>query len=189
MVPARRRRQNRNSGAARRPYRPTASRMQAVTRAWWQGRPITLRNARGTKRPHRCRGVRGTVVELEQGLRLALLVAACDEQTSGRPGLTPVAAPRVPALQREPEEIDGHLGYLRARRPEVADSSVHRVQAVSSRVTPSPPSRRQAAQSPAPTTPFTPVPDAQRALFLPGKGPDLRKLVAGAGFEPATSGL
>ena len=28
-----------------------------------------------------------------------------------------------------------------------------------------------------------------KALSLPGKGLDLRKLVAGAGFEPATSGL
>jgi hypothetical protein len=29
----------------------------------------------------------------------------------------------------------------------------------------------------------------QKTLSLPGKGLDLRKLVAGAGFEPATSGL
>jgi hypothetical protein len=82
-----------------------------------------------------------------------------------------------------------HLRYLWARHPETADGSVHHVQAVSSRVTPSPPSRYQAARSPAPTTPFTTVPDAQKALSLPGKGPELRKLVAGAGFEPATSGL
>jgi hypothetical protein len=33
------------------------------------------------------------------------------------------------------------------------------------------------------------VPGTQKALFLIGKGLDLRKLVAGAGFEPATSGL
>ena len=33
------------------------------------------------------------------------------------------------------------------------------------------------------------VPGTQKALSLPGKGLDLRKLVAGAGFEPATSGL
>ena len=32
-------------------------------------------------------------------------------------------------------------------------------------------------------------PTRKMALSLPGKGPDLRKLVAGAGFEPATSGL
>ena len=32
-------------------------------------------------------------------------------------------------------------------------------------------------------------PVTQKALSLPGKGLDLRKLVAGAGFEPATSGL
>ena len=32
-------------------------------------------------------------------------------------------------------------------------------------------------------------PVTQKALSLRGKGLDLRKLVAGAGFEPATSGL
>ncbi len=32
-------------------------------------------------------------------------------------------------------------------------------------------------------------PVTQQALFLPGKGLDLRKLLAGGGFEPPTSGL
>ena len=36
---------------------------------------------------------------------------------------------------------------------------------------------------------FTTLPGTRKALSLVGKGPDLRKLVAGAGFEPATSGL
>ena len=81
------------------------------------------------------------------------------------------------------------MAYLWARRPAIAGGSVHHVQAVSSRVTPSPPSRRQAAQSLVATTLFTTVPGTQKALSLPGKGLDLRKLVAGAGFEPATSGL
>ena len=78
---------------------------------------------------------------------------------------------------------------LWARRPAIAGGSVHHVQAVSSRVTPSPPSRRQAARSPEATTRFTTAADTQEALSLLGKGPGLRKLVAGAGFEPATSGL
>jgi hypothetical protein len=38
-------------------------------------------------------------------------------------------------------------------------------------------------------TAFTTASETQRPSPLPGKGPDLRKLVAGAGFEPATSGL
>src|SRR5690242_7391350 len=67
--------------------------------------------------------------------------------------------------------------------------SVHHVHAVSSRAIPSPRSRRQAARSPAPTTPFTTAADTQKALSRLRKGLDLRKLVAGAGFEPATSGL
>jgi hypothetical protein len=37
--------------------------------------------------------------------------------------------------------------------------------------------------------PLVTFPVTQKALSLPGKGLDLRKLVAGAGFEPATSGL
>jgi hypothetical protein len=46
-----------------------------------------------------------------------------------------------------------HLRYLRARHPEVAGGSVHHVQAVSSRVTPSPPSRRRDAKGPLPAGP------------------------------------
>ena len=41
----------------------------------------------------------------------------------------------------------------------------------------------------APAPPLVTFPVTQKALSLPGKGLDLRKLVAGAGFEPATSGL
>ncbi len=37
--------------------------------------------------------------------------------------------------------------------------------------------------------PLVTFPVTEKALSLPRKGPDLRKLVAGAGFEPATSGL
>ena len=81
----------------------------------------------GHNAPHRRRGVRGGVVELEQGLHIALLVAACHEQTSGGPGLTPSRLRAFRLVQHEHEEIDGHLGYLRARRPAIAGGSVHHV--------------------------------------------------------------
>jgi hypothetical protein len=41
----------------------------------------------------------------------------------------------------------------------------------------------------APAPALVTYPATQEALSLLGKGLDLRKLVAGAGFEPATSGL
>jgi hypothetical protein len=92
-------------------------------------------------------------------------------------------------VQHEREETGMRLRDLWASHPAIAGGSVHHVHAVSSRATPSPPSRRQAARSTAPTTRFTTVPGTQKALSLLGKDLDLRKLVAGAGFEPATSGL
>jgi hypothetical protein len=79
--------------------------------------------------------------------------------------------------------------YFWARHPEIAGGSVHHVHAVSSRATPSPPSRRQAARSPVAATRFATASETQKALSRLGRGLDLRKLVAGAGFEPATSGL
>jgi hypothetical protein len=82
-----------------------------------------------------------------------------------------------------------HLRYLWAKHPEIPSGSIDHVQAVSSRATSSPPSRRQDARSPVATARLTTVPETQKALSLLGKGLDLRKLVAGAGFEPATSGL
>src|SRR5215470_1870202 len=72
--------------------------------------------------------------------------------------------------------------YLWAEHPAIAGCSVHPVHAVSARATPSRPSRRRAARSAAPTTPFTTMPGTQKALSPLGKGPDLRKLVAGGGF-------
>jgi hypothetical protein len=77
---------------------------------------------------------------------------------------------------------------LRAGHPEIAGRSVHHVHAVSSRVTPSPPSLPGRAEGCFCYT-FYYSSDAQKALSPLGKDPDLRKLVAGAGFEPATSGL
>ena len=81
------------------------------------------------------------------------------------------------------------LWDLWARHPAIAGVSVHHVQAVSSRVNLSRPSRCRAARRAVAATRFTTVPETQKALSPLGKGPELRKLVAGAGFEPATSGL
>lgn len=64
-----------------------------------------------------------------------------------------------------------HLGYLWARHPETAGGNVHQVQAVSSRAAPSPPSRRQAARSPAPTTPFYYSARHAKGPLLTRKGP------------------
>jgi hypothetical protein len=74
-------------------------------------------------------------------------------------------------VQHEREETGMRLRDLWARRPAIAGDSVHRVQAVSSRVALSPLSHCQAARSPAPTTPFTTVPSTQKTLLLIGKGP------------------
>jgi len=63
---------------------------------------------------------------------------------------------------------------------------VHPVQVVSSRPIPS---RCRAARRAVAATRFTAVPETQKALSRLGKGLDLRKLVAGEGFEPSTSGL
>jgi hypothetical protein len=67
-------------------------------------------------------------------------------QTSDGPGLTPSRLRAFRLVRHEREEIGGHLGYLRAGHPAIAGGSVHHVQAVSSRVTPSPPSRCRAAR-------------------------------------------
>src|SRR5689334_16824492 len=79
--------------------------------------------------------------------------------------------------------------HLWARHPAIADGSVHHVHAVSSRANSSPPSRCRAARKAVAATRSATVPDTPKALPQLGKGLELRKLVAGAGFEPATSGL
>ena len=141
----------------------------SYTRRLARFKPTTLHNGVGQEPPHRHR-VRDAFVGLEQGLHLALLVAAHHGQTSDGPGLTLVAATRFGSVSTNAIKIGRHLGYLWATHPEIADGSVHHVQAVSSRVTLSPPSRCQAARSPAPTTPFTTVPGTQKSLLLIGKG-------------------
>jgi hypothetical protein len=72
---------------------------------------------------------------------------------------------------RPTEYTGGCLRYLRAKHPAVTGGNVYHVQAVPSRVIPSPPSRGQAARSPVAATSFTtvletqrPYPDWERAL-------------------------
>ena len=79
-----------------------------------------------------------------------------------------------------------HKRYLWARRPEIAHGTSSVFRAVSLRASPSHLSGRGVPHR---HLPFVTFPVTQKALSLMGKGLDLRKLVAGAGFEPATSGL
>ena len=78
------------------------------------------------------------------------------------------------------------LRDLRAGHPAIAGSNVRYVRAVSTRVILS---HHRAASGGCHAAWFTTVPGTRKALSLIGKGPYLRKLVAGAGFEPATFGL
>jgi hypothetical protein len=93
-------------------------------------------------------------------------------------------------VQREWEETGMHVRDLWARHLAVAGGSVCRVQAVSSRAAPVSP---RLAARPRGALLLLHVllqcPARKRPLSRLGKGLDLRKLVAGAGFEPATSGL
>ena len=66
---------------------------------------------------------------------------------AGGPGLTP-GLHMFQLVQREWEETGMHVRDLWAGHPEIAGVGVHHVQAVSSRATPSPLSRRQAARNP-----------------------------------------
>jgi hypothetical protein len=95
------------------------------------------------------------------------------ESVPGRDGTTgleplPMSGTRPPA--RTSLRTAAPRG-LWARRPETAGGNVHPVHAGSSRIAVSPPSRCQAARSPAPTTPFTTVPGTQKTPLLIGKGP------------------
>ena len=152
------------------------------------GQP-TERAARvgGNTQAHRRRGVRDVAAGLEQG---PISRSWSPDAMTSRWRPWPEPGLRVFRLVQARMRRDRDArAYLWVGRPATVGRGVHHVQAVSSRVTPSPLSRRRAARNPAPTTPFTTVRDAQKTLSLIGKGLDLRKLVAGAGFEPATSGL
>ena len=76
--------------------------------------------------------------------------------------------------------------YFWARRPEIAGDVVYRVPRC---LTPCQPVSPVRPRRTAPEPPLVTFPVTQKALSWLGKGLDLRKLVAGAGFEPATSGL
>ena len=108
--------------------------------------------------------------------------AADGQDRTGRPQMRPIRAVR---MSRGPGPQPSR-GYCRLGCGRQRPYWVH---AVSSGVTTSPPSRCQATRSRVFTTRLTTAPETQRPSPLPGKGPELRKLVAGAGFEPATSGL
>ena len=140
----------------------------------------------GNTQSHPHRGVRNAVIELEQG-RISRSWQPDFTTSRWRPPPDP-GLRMFRLVQHEREDRDA-LAYLWARHPATEGGSVCHVQAVSSRVTPSPPSRRRTARRAVAATRFTTVPETQKALSPLGKGPDLRKLVAGAGFEPATSGL
>jgi hypothetical protein len=73
-----------------------------------------------------------------------------------------------------------------ARRPEIAGEVVYRVPRCLAACQPVSPVRPRRT-APAPHLVTFPV--TQKALSRLGKGLDLRKLVAGGGFEPPTSGL
>ena len=140
----------------------------------------------GNTQSHPHRGVRNAVIELEQG-RISRSWQPDFTTSRWRPRPDP-GLRMFRLVQHEREDRDA-LAYLWARHPATEGGSVCHVQAVSSRVTPSPPSRRQAACSAVRTTPLITAPGAPKALSPLGKGLELRKLVAGEGFEPSTSGL
>ena len=80
----------------------------------------------------------------------------------------------------------GNVCYLWEKHPAIAGDVVYRVPRCLAACQPVSHVRpRHTSATPLLVT----FPVTQKALSLPGKGLDLRKLVAGAGFEPATSGL
>jgi hypothetical protein len=99
----------------------------------------------------------------------------------------PVLIPaRVPVSQFSTTAERRILRYLWESGPEIAGDVVYRVPRCLAPCQPVSPVRPRRT---APAPPLVTFPVTQKALSLPGKGLDLRKLVAGAGFEPATSGL
>jgi hypothetical protein len=105
---------------------------------------------------------RDAVIGLEQG-RISRSSQPDATTSRGRPRPNPEFR-MFRVVQHEWEETGMHLRYLWARRPAVAGGSVRHVHAVSSRATPSPPSRSQAARNAVTTTRFTTVPVTQRPL-------------------------
>ena len=138
------------------------------------GKLTTLCNARGTNtRRIGSTGVRDAVSELGQGLDLALLVAGCQEQTSGGPGLTRRGYARSSYSITNGKRPGGHLRYLRAKHPEMGGGNVHHVQVVSCLAIPvSPPGRTKSRRC------HMIYYSARRAKgpLPPGKGPELTTL-------------
>ena len=84
----------------------------------------------------------------------------------------------------------GDVCYLWEEHPAIAGGAVCRVPRCLTACQPVSPAGPQPAASVSRlVTYLVTCPVTQKALSLAGKGPELRKLVAGAGFEPAASGL
>jgi hypothetical protein len=80
----------------------------------------------------------------------------------------------------------GNRRYLQAKRPEIASGSVYCVPRCLAQYQPVSPVGPWPA---APTLALVTWPVTQKALSYWERAPELRKLVAGEGFEPSTSGL
>ena len=103
---------------------------------------------------------RAGVIQLEQGRISRPWQPGCRDKPLA--ALDCPWAPHVPASPARMGRDRDALTYLWARHPEIAGGDVHHVQAVSSRVIPSPPSRCQAAPSPAAATRFATAPETRR---------------------------
>ena len=104
---------------------------------------------------------RGAVTELEQG-RISRSWQPSATASRWRPWPNP-GFRMYRLVQHEWKGRDA-LAYLWAMHPAIAGGSVRPVQAVSPRVTQSPPSPCQATRSLVVTTPLTTAPGAQKAL-------------------------
>jgi hypothetical protein len=83
-----------------------------------------------------------------------------------------------------------HLRYFWARRPAIASENVYHVPRCLTPCQPISPVRSSARRTGSRlVTYLVTCPVMPKVLSLPGKDLDLRKLVAGEGFEPSTSGL
>jgi hypothetical protein len=157
-------------------------------RGWrcWSTTPAGSGRTGTSPQSHRHRSVPATPHRTRAGADLALWTARCQDW--------PLAALAKPGFHmfrvgQHEGERPGCTCVPLDQTPAIAGDNVYHVQVVSSRVAPSPPSRRRAARKPCfYYTAYCTVKNA-KALSPPENGLDLRKLVAGAGFEPATSGL
>jgi hypothetical protein len=97
------------------------------------------------------------------------------------------ALPRVSARSGRPSIVAGGRRYLCASRPEIASENVYRIPRCLTPCQPVSPVRSSARRTGSRlVTYLVTCPVMPRALSQLGKGLELRELVAGAGFEPAT---